>query len=350
MGKKNETRGRKRKSTMHNPKLQTSPPAKRRMSVNATRGMSEERTDEQHAIQEWLRQSRQTPALETTVVPPAPPSENSVIVHADIHPEPESGADNCSDIDAIDIALDIAKDAASVKCDIRRIERIIMSNKDAQIREHNTLIELLTSIQDHVEKIDKKSDRLEEKINTLSNKLNIQEQGLSKAQHDIETLFKSISNLESKPNATSVNTKENTMEVDDKPWVQNENCIVVSNLPDCNHDEEDVMALFYVGLSLPINDAEIKNITRNKSKNEGPGHVTVELEKKEHKINVLRKKRDLRFTNEYHNVFIRPVKSQNEINMERNFSAILKNMPLNHNLMMASNGKIVTRNENKYEQ
>ena len=67
-----------------------------------------------------------------------------------------------------------------------------------------------------------------------------------------------MSNLESKQDVTTNNTTVHTMEVDDKPCVQNDNCVVISNLPDCDRDEEDVMTLFYVGLSLPINEVEIK--------------------------------------------------------------------------------------------
>ena len=216
---------------------------------------------------------------------PKPSSVNDIIVQAEIHPEPDesllSSADS-SDIDAIDIALGIAKDAASVKGDIRRIEQIITSNKDAQMREHNTLLELLNSIKDNVNTIDQKSDTLEEKINHLSNKLNMQEQGLSKAKHDIDALFQSISNLEKNQNrptcALNNNTPKDVMDIDDQETVQNENCVLISNMPDRNRDEEDTLALFYVGLSLPVKDIQIKSINRTESKGGGPGNLTVQFE------------------------------------------------------------------------
>ena len=345
MGRKNEIRGRKRKSPGHNPKLQTSPPAKRRMAINGIRRKpAEESTD----IQQWLRQ----PTVPETTIEhtAAPPSENNIIIQAEIHhapSEPICDSDS-SDLDAIDIALDIAKDAASVKYDIKRIEQIIIHTKDAQIREHNILLELLNSIQDNVQKMYMKSDTLEEKINNLSNKINVQEQGLNDAKHDIETLFKSISKLEKQQSSHAIieqtaPSSVSVMDVDE--GVNSGNSIVISNLPNHDKDEEDVMTLLYVGLSLPIHDIAIKNISRSESKGEEPGNLTMELETIDHKIHVLRKKRDLRYTNEYHNVFIRSVKSRSDIIMERNFTAILNNIPRNHNLMMASNGKIITRNQ-----
>ena len=54
---------------------------------------------------------------------------------------------------------------------------------------------------------------------------------------------------------------------------------MISNLPDRNWDEEDVLALFYIGLSLPINGVQIKNIIRTESKGERPENVIMELEK-----------------------------------------------------------------------
>ena len=86
-----------------------SPPAKRRMSIADTRRKPAEEPSE---FEQWLRQST---VPETTVQHRAPPSENNIIVQADIHQAPSvpsSDADS-SDLDAIDIALDIAKDAAS---------------------------------------------------------------------------------------------------------------------------------------------------------------------------------------------------------------------------------------------
>ena len=87
----------------------------------------------------------------------------------------------------------------------------------------------------------------------------------------------------------------------------------------------------------------LKNIRRAESLSDRPGNITVYLENVHKKINVLRNNRNLRDINEYCNVFIRPVKSRSDTIMERNFFTILKNMLRNHNLMLASNGKIIER-------
>ena len=75
---------------------------------------------------------------------------------------------------------------------------------------------------------------------------------------------------------------------------------------------------------------------RAESKSERPGNIVVEFvlpcEKNEIYVvlmNII-------------TFFIRNVKSRSNIIVERNFSTILKNLPRNHNLMMDSNGKIIT--------
>ena len=68
-----------------------------------------------------------------------------------------------------------------------------------------------------MDKIDRKSDTLDKNINNLSFKINIQEQGLSRATQSIELLFKSLSNLKKQHNAsTSVtNTNNSVINFDD---------------------------------------------------------------------------------------------------------------------------------------
>ena len=83
--------------------------------------------------------------------------------------------------------------------------------------------------------------------------------------------------------------------------------IVISNLPNRDLDEEDIL---YVYLTMPINNVKIKSIERTRSKSERPGNIVVGFEHIRLKIAALRQKRDLRCTNEYHNVYnVRNVKS-----------------------------------------
>ena len=126
--------------------------------------------------------------------------------------------------------------------------------------------------------------------------------------------------------------------------IQDSNSIVISNLPNHNRDEEDVMAMFHIGLCVPMKGVRLKNIRRAESLSDRPGNITVEFESIHQKILYY-------VTNVIYgiqmnidcNVFIRPVKSRSDTIIEINFFTILKNMPRNHNLMLASNGKIIER-------
>ena len=184
----------------------------------------------------------------------------------------QNTADNLN-LDAIDIALDIVKDAALVKSDIKRIEEIIWNTKDTQTKEHNTLLLLLNSIKENVEKIDEKSDTLEDKIHNLSSKLNIQEQGLHEAKQDIiKTLFKSMSCHEKHHNKINP-VPQSITETDKEMCIQDSNSIVISNLPNHNRDEEDVMAMFHIGLCVPMKGVRLKNIRGAESLSDIPGNI-----------------------------------------------------------------------------
>ena len=116
-------------------------------------------------LQQWLEKSSSD---QERPQPPPPTIKNTITVEAEIHQHPVEATlddDDGNNRDAIDIALDIAKDASTVKNDIRRIEKIIVNTQNTQARENRTLLLLLNSIQKNMDKIDRKSDTLEEKIN-----------------------------------------------------------------------------------------------------------------------------------------------------------------------------------------
>ena len=306
--------------------------------------IAEDLGDEQvpHGLQQWLRPS-------ADIVENTPPRGVQITVEAEVHPAPTTSPEalSPSDLDTIDIALGIAKDTASVKADIRRVEELITANRKSHTNEHDALVELLCSIQDNMDKIDHKAVTLDAKLCHLTNKVNSQEKDLNKAQQDIEALFSAVTKLQAEPTPPSVETshqmdvEENSVHVP-----RTENSLIISNLPNRDRDEEDICALLYVGLCLDIEDFEIKKINRIKSNNESPGNLEVEFGNLKQKINILKKKRQLRYTNEYEHVYIRAFKSNQDIIMERNFSVILRNMPRLNDLMMASNGKIIRRNYN----
>ena len=132
------------------------------------------------------------------------------------------------------------------------------------------------------------------------------------------------------------------MDVDEQTPANVSNSVIISNLPSQNKDEEDVETLLYVGLCLDVGEVKIKNISCDEEKHSRPGNLTVEFENLDQKIKVLSRKRRLNLTNEYTEVYIRAVKTHNELVMERNFSKVLQSLPT-HNFILASNGKIVNR-------
>lgn len=124
-----------------------------------------------------------------------------------------------------------------------------------------------------------------------------------------------------------------------------DNRLVFLNVPSRGRDEEDVRALLYVGLCIPAEQIEIEHIQRAETKFGRVGILTVGFSNLEQKMKVLSRKRTLRYTNEYCDVYIRSIKSRSDLVTERNFSTILKSIPKNHDYLMASNGKIVRRGQ-----
>ena len=324
-----------------------SPSPKRRAAIKATRRRrnNDGFTDDQPDLDLWLSQTQESneePQRSTSCV---------IVTEAEIHHEPQSAKvielspdhTKLNDSDTIDLALNIAKDTASVKSDIQRVENIINNNRNANASEHEALIMLLSSIQENVDKIDSKAACLDEKVRALSQKVSSQEQCLNKAQTDIETLFKTVSKIETIISVPSNAAAVHNMEIDEQLPANISNSVVISNLPSRDKDEEDLDTLLYVGLCLNVDEVKIKSITRDdRDRHSRPGNLTVEFETLDQKIKVLGRKRNLNLTNEYNQIYIRAVKSHNELVMERNFSKLLQSLPT-HQFRMASNGKIIDR-------
>ena len=113
---------------------------------------------------------------------------------------------------------------------IKRVEGIINNNRNANVSEHEALI-MLSSIQENVNKRDSRAACLDEKMRVLSQKVNTQEKCLNKTQTDIETLFKTVSTLESAMNApkTTLTTAPvtHTMDVDEHTPANVSNSVII---------------------------------------------------------------------------------------------------------------------------
>ena len=276
-----------------------SPSPKRRAAIKATRCRrnNDGFTNDQPDLDLWLSQTQ-----ESNEEPQRSTSSCVIVTEAEIHHESQSAKvrelspdhTKLNDSDTIDLALNIAKNTASVKSDIQRVENIINNNRNANASEHEALIMLLSSIQENVDKIDSKAACLDEKVRALSQKVSSQEQCLNKAQTDIETLFKTVSKIETIISVPSKAAAVHNMEIDEQLPANN----VISNLPSRDKDEEDLNTLLYVGLCLDVDEVKIKSITRDdRDRHSRPGNLTVEFETLDQKIKVLCRKRNLNLTN-----------------------------------------------------
>lgn len=327
-----------------------SPPAKKRTAgAPRTHSRDKKQIDDQPDLQLWLSQ---TDKEESRITPP-----DQIQVAAEIHAEPTTPITSPShslNNDPINIALGIAKDASAVKSDIIRVEQMIQNNRNTHESEHESLLFLLNTIHDNVHKIDENAKGLEEQVRVLSFRVNEHDDSLKSMQRDIQKLFNTVAQH---PTYTTPHTTDTEMDHVDSnhsmpsnPNTSNPNTcsLVISNLPNRERDDDDLRALMYVGLCIPAEDIQINKIHRADSRLGKPGNITVELESLEQKILVLSRKRQLQYTNEYYDVYIRAYKSRNEIIMERNFSNILRTLPGGHNLMLASNGTIRRRQPGQY--
>ena len=77
------------------------------------------------------------------------------------------------------------------------------------------------------------------------------------------------------------------MEVDANECEKINNSVIISNLPNRGR----LLALLYIGLSMPINNVEIKSMDRAESKSERPGNIVVECVHIQQKISALQKTR-----------------------------------------------------------
>lgn len=205
---------------------------------------------------------------------------------------------------------------------------------------------LLSTIHDHVTRIDTQAVQIETRVAELASKVTAQEQNLKTANENIEKLFSAVANLERKqtpPQKTEAD--DDIMQVEECTGENERHILVVSNLPDRSRDEEDISALMYVGLSMPADEICYKNLIRHESKTYKPGNVTIEFNTFQQKLNVLKRKRQLQQTVEYKDIYIQSHKTRNEIITENNFIDIMKALPQTHNLKMSSNGRIKRRME-----
>ena len=97
------------------------------------------------------------------------------------------------------------------------------------------------------------------------------------------------------------------------------NSVVNNNL--ASRDKDNLDTLLYIELWLNVDEIKIMSMTRDdRDKHSRTGNLTVEFKTLDQKIKVLGRKQNLNITNKYNQIYIRAVKSHNELVMKRNFS------------------------------
>ena len=120
------------------------------------------------------------------------------------------------------------------------------------------------------------------------------------------------------------------------------NSITVSNIPDSKNPANDVNALLWTGLSLNV---QAKTVRKLETKS-GKTRLKVELYSVNDKLNILKKKTQLRYTNEYFDVFIDSYRSPAEILMHQNFRTLLQTLPESSMYDLTNEGRLF-HNTNK---
>ena len=96
-------------------------------------------------------------------------------------------------------------------------------------------------------------------------------------------------------------------------------------MPDNKSDEYDVNAMIGVGLCVNV---PVKRIVRLNSHHCNPGAIKVEFYSLQDKINVLRAKHRLKYTNEYNEIVLENHKSRTEMLLEQNMNNLLRCLPV----------------------
>ena len=259
----------------------------------------------------------------------------------------------------------ISESAANVKINLTSVQNIIQKNHDILVQQNEMLLKLISDISANVDDINDRVSIMEKQFDGMNKKVCTNGEMIENVQVDVDKLQKSMRILKKnhkRPNlsndyeqrlldvenklnmqrdsiltgaSTSTSTNNNDIIcVDDE--IIDENCVVISNLPETENFDADVSALMWTGLCI---NAQTKTVTKLE-KNIGKSKVKVELHSLRDKIEVMKNKRQLRNTNEYCNVFIDNFKSRADILMEHNLKTILKTMPRGSMYNIPNGGRV----------
>ena len=122
--------------------------------------------------------------------------------------------------------------------------------------------------------------------------------------------------------------------------------LVAINLPFEANENITAKANDLINRGLRVHGVPVVRAMRLKGRNGKPGITKIQLVSLDDKKKLLNAKSNLKQSDSYRNVFIRSSKSHEERLAETNFRAILNVIPGGSNLMLTSNGKIVSKTFN----
>ena len=124
--------------------------------------------------------------------------------------------------------------------------------------------------------------------------------------------------------------------------------IVAQGLPVSPNEDMITQAKTLVNRALNEPDVPVIRATRLPSRNNRPGLVKIEVDSLDSKLKLLRKKFELKETENYKNVFLRSSKSHTERLLEINILKLLDEIPNGKTkYKLTSNGRLVERNRDE---
>ena len=197
------------------------------------------------------------------------------------------------------------------------------------------LLELIcnrvNSISMDLPQVNAKQDRILQRIKQVETRVN-------KHEERINDLTEKQSRVEGK-----IDRYPNLQEIHFAPDVT----IVAINMPRFANEDDTRLARRLLA-AMGCGNKRIVRVMRTPVRDNNKGVFKIELDNKDDKIDILRRKASLKQTSEFRNVFLRSALSHTERLAQLNFKTILSEMPLGKELRITNNGRIIKRSPDQH--
>ena len=179
----------------------------------------------------------------------------------------------------------------------------------------------------------------------LSGQLKAADKRISQLSNDLKASLKDVKTLENLFMDMQVQVNAH---IKADPLDNPDNCIIIVGLPiDTDGDLQTQCETMMDNLHLDDTPKCMKCVRLTSRKRGDPGLVKVALEGKKQKIEVLRAKKVLRNVDGYERIYINSSKGHVERIQEINTRKLLSMVPGGEKLKLASNGRLIDKNETK---